>query len=163
MNAYVPKRRGRRPKHLLEPGQMSYYHSVKQSIMNPAPTPSHLITETPNFHEFKQIVVETRENLVHCVKSMAARIGFKAIIPFSDRNNRQTATSYFCCSLSGVSSKRTSTNCPWKITYTKSIQDPMYRCQPDVTSYHNHPLPVIDMIDQMGRNSDQTTEQDRTA
>ena len=45
------------------------------------------LTQTPNFHEFN-IVVETREQLIHTVKSTAARIGFKAIIPFSDRNNR---------------------------------------------------------------------------
>ena len=99
------------------------------------------MVETPNFHEFN-IVVETREQLIHSVKSIAARIGFKAIIPFSDRNNRQTATSYFCCSLSGVSSKRTSTNCPFKLTYTKSIQDPFYRLQQDHTSHHNHKLPI---------------------
>ena len=119
--------RGRASYNVNNNGQLSYYYQIKQSIMNPQPIPLEHQHETPNFDKFKEIAVETRENLVHCVKSLAASIGFKAIIPFSDRNNRQSATSYFCCSLSGVSSKRTNTSCPWKLTYTKVIQDPVYR------------------------------------
>ena len=134
--------------------------------MNPQATPVDQMVETPQFHEFN-IVVETREQLIHSVKSTAARIGFKAIIPFSDRNNRQTATSYFCCSLSGVSSRRTSTNCPWKLTYMKSIQDPFYRMQPDYTSHHNHGLPVLEFIAEVDRRNanagEPLTEQEKTA
>ena len=84
------------------------------------------MVETPDFDDFK-ISAETREQLIHTVKTIAAKIGFKAIIPFSDRNNRTTATSYFCCSLSGVSSRKQSTNCPFKLTYMKTINDPYYR------------------------------------
>ena len=31
----------------------------------------------------------------------AAKKGFKAIIPFTDRNNRMTTSTTFCCSLAG--------------------------------------------------------------
>jgi hypothetical protein len=35
------------------------------------------------------------------------------------------------------------TNCPFKLTYTKTVQDPVYRLQPDFTSFHNHEIPVL--------------------
>jgi hypothetical protein len=84
------------------------------------------MTETPNFHEFN-VNVETREQLIHSVKSIAAKMGFKAILPFSDRCNRTTAITYFCCSMSGQSTRKQSTNCPFKLTYMKTYLEPVYK------------------------------------
>lgn len=39
--------------------------------------------ETFNF------LTETRDELIHTLKIVAAKVGFKAIIPFTDRNNRE--------------------------------------------------------------------------
>ena len=120
----------------------SYYMSIKQGVMGHVPpVDKSKMTETPNFHEFN-ISVETREQLIHSVKSTAARLGFKAILPFSDRCNRTTAITYFCCSMSGMSSRKLATNCPWKLTYMKTYIDPLYKLQADYTSYHNHKLPI---------------------
>ena len=102
------------------------------------------MTDTPNFHEFN-INVETREQLIHSVKSTAARCGFRAILPFSDRCNRTTAITYFCCSLSGMSSRKQATNCPFKLTFMKTYLEPLYKLQADYTSYHNHKLPIDEM------------------
>lgn len=119
--------------------------SIKQGVMgHVAPIDKSLMTESPNFHEFN-ISVETREQLIHSVKSTAARSGFRAILPFSDRCNRTTAMTYFCCSLSGMSQRKQATNCPFKLTYMKTYLEPLYKLQADYTSYHNHKLPIDDI------------------
>ena len=144
MQLFPYRRPGRKPKNYdpFNPNACnSYYLSIKRAVNGYVNIPEKDKVETPNFHEFN-MVVQTREQLIHTVKSTAARIGFKAIIPFSDRNNRHTATSYFCCSLSGSSVRKVATNCPFKLTYTKSVTDPLYRLQNDFRSFHNHPLPV---------------------
>jgi hypothetical protein len=38
--------------------------------------------------------------------------------------------------------RKLATNCPFKLTYTKSVTDPFYRLQSDYRSYHNHAVPV---------------------
>jgi hypothetical protein len=38
--------------------------------------------------------------------------------------------------------RKLATNCPFKLTYTKSVTDPFYRLQSDFRSYHNHVVPV---------------------
>jgi hypothetical protein len=120
--------------------------SIKQGVMGHVPPlDKSTMTETPNFHEFN-INVETREQLIHSVKSLAARVGFRAILPFSDRCNRTTAITYFCCSMSGSSARKASTNCPFKLTYMKTYLEPVYKLQADYTSYHNHKLPLEEMI-----------------
>ena len=53
---------------------------------------------------------------------------------------------YFCCSLSGMSQRKQATNCPFKITYMKTYLDPLYKLQADYTSYHNHKLPIDEMV-----------------
>lgn len=109
---FAPRRRGRRPKDFCEGfsafsnHNQSYYMSIKACVMNHVPPfDKSTMTETEDFHEFN-INVETREQLIHSVKSTAARAGFRAILPFSDRCNRTTAITYFCCSLSGKSNRK---------------------------------------------------------
>eukprot|EP00347_Sterkiella_histriomuscorum_P005450 403356570 len=75
-----------------------------------------------------------------------AKKGFKAIIPFTDRNNRMSTSTAFCCSLAGQSARKKSTNCPFKVTYTKNFQDQYYRMEDNFQSQHNHGLPIEDYL-----------------
>lgn len=86
----------------------------------------------------------SRDELIHVFKSIAAKKGFKAIIPFTDRNNRMSTSTTFCCSLAGQSIRKKSTNCPFKVTFSKNFNDQYYLMMPNFFQYHNHRLPIDD-------------------
>ena len=77
------------------------------------------MTETPGFQDFQNLRPDNREALVAQVKATAADKGFRAIIPFSDRTNRTTQITYFVCSCSGTSVRKSISGCPFKLTYMK--------------------------------------------
>jgi hypothetical protein len=47
--------------------------------------------------------------------------------------------------MSGMSSRKQATNCPFKLTFMKTYLEPVYKLQADYTSYHNHRLPIDEM------------------
>lgn len=82
-----------------------------------------------------------RDELIGQVKTKAAIEGFRAIIPFADRNNRFYASTSFACCMAGVSQRKLSSNCPFKITYVKQHQEGFYRMATAITDSflrHNH-------------------------
>lgn len=69
----------------------------------------------------------SRDDLIMQVKHKAHIAGFRAIIPFADRNNRFYNSSAFACCMGGSSMRKNSTNCPFKITYVKQHNEGFYR------------------------------------
>jgi hypothetical protein len=96
---------------------MNYYHSIRAS------------TTAQNLDMAKMVTMEnekdfdfcpyTRDDLVMRVKQISGIAGFRAIIPFADRNNRFYASTAFACCMSGISIRKHASNCPWKVTYIK--------------------------------------------
>jgi hypothetical protein len=98
----------------------------------------------PNEQDF-DFFPPTRDDLIYQVKQKSFNAGFRAIIPFADRNNRfQHSTSFACC-LGGMSSiRKSTTNCPFKATYVRLMNENFYRLSRSENSFlmHNHPLPI---------------------
>ena len=65
----------------------NYYLSIKKATSGAIPLNYDSLTETPEFLEF-DFACQQRDELIHLFKTVAAKKGFKAIIPFTDRNNR---------------------------------------------------------------------------
>ena len=107
---------------MLEAPKNTYYFSIKQATSGEAPLDKEALIETIEFDDFRTQCT-TRDELIHVFKSIAAKKGFKAIIPFTDRNNRLSTSTTFCCSLAGESIRKKSTNCPFKVTYVKNFND----------------------------------------
>ena len=83
------------------------------------------------------------------VKSLALHSGFRAILPFADRNNRILASTSFTCCMGGMSSvRKVSSACPFKVTYIKRHDNDNFylMSQSSNASFlrHNHPLPIDD-------------------
>ena len=112
---------------------------------------------TPNFEMF-DFQTQSRDELIHNLKVVAANAGFKAIIPFTDRNNRISTSTAFCCSLAGTSNRKKSTNCPFKVGYIKYQAEQVYKLQPDHFPYHNHILPITEFFKENGFNEDEIKE-----
>lgn len=86
-----PGRRGRPPKSgWADDGvpKSSYYFSIKQATSGELPIDKDSLIETPYFQDFENCLCQSRDELIHVFKSIAAKKGFKAIIPFTDRNNK---------------------------------------------------------------------------
>jgi hypothetical protein len=126
----------------------TYYFSIKQATSGEMPIERESLVETVGFDDFK-FLCSTRDELIHVFKSIAAKKGFKAIIPFTDRNNRMSTSTTFCCSLAGQSIRKKSTNCPFKVTYVKNINDHYYNILPNFFQYHNHGLPIEEYFKNM--------------
>ena len=97
---------------------MNYYHAIRASTsgLNDL-DPSTLVTMA-NEKEF-DFCPFSRDDLIMGVKHKAMEAGFRAIIPFADRNNRFYNSSAFACCMGGVSTKKNASNCPFKVTYVK--------------------------------------------
>ena len=111
--------RGRKP-HLDEHGnpKMNYYHSIRASTANNRNLDPNSLVTMDNEKEY-DFCPFTREDLIMYVKQKAGIAGFRAIIPFADRNNKYYASTAFACCMSGISLKKASSNCPFKLTYVK--------------------------------------------
>lgn len=144
---YQGTARGRKP--LLDDNgnpKMNYYHAIRASTANNQLLDPSTLTNMENEVEF-DFCPFTREDLILHVKHKANAVGFRAIIPFADRNNKCYASTAFACCMSGISVKKASSGCPFKVTYVKQHQEGFYRMatEPqDTFLKHNHALPVDD-------------------
>lgn len=121
--------RGRKP-NLDDNGApvMNYYHALRMSTSNFANIDKSTLVTMPNEKEFIDCHPVIREELVRAVKNLANISGFRAILPFADRNNRYYASSSFACCMGGMSTERkTSSGCPFKMTYVKHPQEGFYK------------------------------------
>jgi hypothetical protein len=82
------------------PPKNSYYASIKYATSGQFLIDRDSLVDTIAFTDFN-FLSSSRDELIHIFKSIAAKKGFKAIIPFTDRNNRMSTSSTFCCSLAG--------------------------------------------------------------
>jgi hypothetical protein len=98
---------------------MNYYHAIRASTscnltgIDPITLTTMCNENEYNFHPF------SRDDLIMGVKTKAYTAGFRAIIPFADRNNKYYSSTSFACCMGGVSVKKVSSNCPFKLTYVK--------------------------------------------
>lgn len=125
----------------------TYYHSIRESTTNLQDLdPTKLVT-MDNELAYSTIKPTTREQLVVMVKGLALHSGFRAIIPFADRNNKNLHSTCFTCCMGGVSGvRKVSSSCPFKVTYVKKLlETPFYVMSTAPTESflrHNHPLPI---------------------
>ncbi|CDW80092.1 UNKNOWN [Stylonychia lemnae] len=150
-------KRGRPPKNGYSDENQpknTYYFSIKQATSGAIPIDYNSLVDTPEFQDFN-FLSQSRDELIHLFKTVAAKKGFKAIIPFTDRNNRMSTSTSFCCSLAGQSARKKSTNCPFKVTYTKNFADQYYKLENNFFSQHNHTLPIDEyLMNDNGQNQD---------
>jgi hypothetical protein len=94
--------RGRKPTIDEETGmpKMNYYHSLKVSTVSGRDLDPTTLTTMPNERDF-DFTPFSREELIMSVKQRAHIAGFRAIIPFADKNNRFYHSTAFACCLGG--------------------------------------------------------------
>ena len=122
MNYMSGTSRGRKP-NMDDTGApvMNYYHALRMSTSNQnfASIDKSTLISMPNENDFDCHPV-IRDDLVRAVKNLAHIAGFRAILPFADRNNGRYASSSFACSMGGMSmNKKTASGCPFKVTFVK--------------------------------------------
>lgn len=87
------------------------------------------LVETPHFENFN-FMCESRDSLIAQIKKVSAISGFKAIIPYTDRNNKFSTSITFSCCLASICQRKRATNCPFKITYIKYNGEQYYKLLP---------------------------------